>query len=543
MDFLEAGRAKVAGLFGTLGTSARWGIALAVVALIAGAWSLNSAATPGPDSYLLEGVALSPSQLPAMEAAFGKAGLNDYQIEGHRIRIPHSKNAQYLTALTTAGALPPNFGSIMEAALKQTSPLATRSQQEETIKAARQNELALIIQSMKGIETAAVFYDVEKLSGLHAGQRVTASVMVKPADGQSLEIEQIESLRMLLAGAIAGLEPRNVTVTDLGSGRTYSPGADNAAGGAENYAATKREFERLWTEKLRQSLAMIPHAIVTVNCEFDPAGLTGTSMTGSTSVDHNVTQAAYVSPAATGSAVHQVFKVPLRPLQATVSVGIPSSYVDQVWQQRHPTTTDSPLAAWDAQATRTMETQLAALQSEIIANVQSHVRNLLPAGLGPQDPRTKVAVTIFPDIAARAAHAEPDHWTQLSEWGMQHLGLLAPCAAAIVGCMFFIAVNRRRTASDLRPVHSAASHVAHARADDGHATSGSENSNRSLVHDISSGEIAMTTEPTAASLQPAANVASNEDGGLALRDNLANIVRDDPRGAARVLRHWIGTAT
>ena len=42
----------------------------------------------GPDALLMGGEPFTASQLPAMEAAFAKAGLNDYEVEANRIRVP-----------------------------------------------------------------------------------------------------------------------------------------------------------------------------------------------------------------------------------------------------------------------------------------------------------------------------------------------------------------------------------------------------------------------------------------------------------------------
>ena len=49
-----------------------------------------------------------------MEAAFGKAGLNGFTIEGGRVKVPHAQRAAYLAALADAKALPPNFGDKLQ---------------------------------------------------------------------------------------------------------------------------------------------------------------------------------------------------------------------------------------------------------------------------------------------------------------------------------------------------------------------------------------------------------------------------------------------
>ena len=193
---------------------------LAMVGILSIAFLADREA-PQADMLLLGGETIAPDQLPRTEAAFAKAGLSDYQIEGGRIRIPRGRNSAYLSALAAADALPRNFGEILDDAVRQTNPLMSRAQQEEMIKIARQNELAALIQKMKGVERASVIYDRVKKDGLRGGENITACVSVMLHENQSLQREQVVSLRSLVSSSIAGLEPNKVTVIDLNSGRSF----------------------------------------------------------------------------------------------------------------------------------------------------------------------------------------------------------------------------------------------------------------------------------------------------------------------------------
>ena len=66
------------------------------------------------DAFLMGGEAFSSPQLHNMEAAFAKANLNDYRIEGNRIHVSSGKQSAYMGALADAGALPPTFGRYLE---------------------------------------------------------------------------------------------------------------------------------------------------------------------------------------------------------------------------------------------------------------------------------------------------------------------------------------------------------------------------------------------------------------------------------------------
>jgi len=222
MDVVNRIGAAMAARLQALPVGARLLVGLMVIVAALSLAMLGSSPAPGPDMLLLGGDPLPPDQLPRVEAAFARAGLSDYQIDAGRVRIASDRNAAYMAAMAAADALPPNFSEILDKPLRESSPLMSRAQQEESIKIARQQALASIIQSMKGVQRAQVLYDRERKPGLAGGNNITASITVTMQRGEELQPPQVEALRKLLTGAIAGLEPRNVAVIDLGSGRSFS---------------------------------------------------------------------------------------------------------------------------------------------------------------------------------------------------------------------------------------------------------------------------------------------------------------------------------
>ena len=122
MDFLNKALAQLSELFRTMTPGARItaGLLLAVVVISVGYLFQHGAS--GPDAYLFGGEAISNGQLDRVEAAMAKAGLSDFQREGNRIRVPSGQQAKYLAAVADAGALPPNFNTILENALDKGGP-------------------------------------------------------------------------------------------------------------------------------------------------------------------------------------------------------------------------------------------------------------------------------------------------------------------------------------------------------------------------------------------------------------------------------------
>ena len=65
---------------------------------------------------MLNGQSFTADDMARMEAAFGKAGLSDYTVEGSRIKVSEGRKAAFLGALADAGAMPAHFGDYLSTA-------------------------------------------------------------------------------------------------------------------------------------------------------------------------------------------------------------------------------------------------------------------------------------------------------------------------------------------------------------------------------------------------------------------------------------------
>ena len=150
MDMFNKAIAQLSDLFRSMTPGARItaGLLLAVVVISLG--YLFRYETSAADTYLMNGEPIPASDLDAMEAAFGKAHLEGYVIEGSRIRVPRGQQATYMAALADGKALPPNFGSYFRDDCDAGSPFETDPEREQRYQTALQEELALIIRSMYG---------------------------------------------------------------------------------------------------------------------------------------------------------------------------------------------------------------------------------------------------------------------------------------------------------------------------------------------------------------------------------------------------------
>jgi flagellar M-ring protein FliF len=554
MDFLNKALAQLNDLFRSMTPGARItaGLLLAVV-VISLAYLFNHQIS-GSDSYLLGGQSFSAAELPAMEAAFGKANLSGYEVVGSRIRVPRGQQAVYMAALTSADALPKNFHDTLTSAVSGMGPFTSTAQQQELIKNAKQKELALIIRNMQGIENAAVHYDTQKKTGLRSGAVTTASVSVKPLGGRALDDNLVPMIRHLVSGAIAGLTPENVTVVDL-NGRTYSGANGGGSVFDDPYLARVKANKDLYEASIQNALAYVPGVSVTVNVElekelrrtqdkytYDPKGSVPRRLVEETSNNASKSPASGGRPgletqgpntpvrlssaggpesteertSTTTENVNshdhtQIDTAGLTPKRVTAAVGIPSNYYEKIWRERNPTAAGETPKTPDQAA-------LEQIQREETEKIRAHVLSIIPQPIGVTESAAQlVTVTTFAHVAAAevptlAMTDQALSWLS-SSWST--LGM--------IGLVFFSLLTLRsmvRTAGAAAAEQPAASPIAAA---------------------VEAAE--PEEEEASAEAKPKRLKRRLAGTGPTLRDELADIVREDPDAAANILRGWIGNAS
>lgn len=571
MDFLNRAWAQLTDLFKSLTPGARIVAGLLLTMVVISLAYLFQQQTSAPDAYLMGGEPFSAAQLQAMEAAFAKASLSGYEIESGRVRVPRGQQAAYVAALADGNALPPAFGKQMEKALASNNPWLSKEAQKAAIQVAKQAELQNIISKMRGIESASVLYDEQIKRGFNQENIVTASVSVKPVGSQMLEEERVPALRALVASAIAGLKPEAVTVIDL-NGRHY-PGGTNLGSGmlsssSENvYGSWKKAYEREWQAKIRSALSYIPGVVVEPNVElevetaheenkttYDPKSvvynqreqtLNKESKSASNggrpgvAAQQGVTQANQPAVLASSSGpetkeetsqTETATAVPstqtriaqhgLTPKNVTVQVGIPVTYYEKVWYERNPQVEGQPPKKPDANAITDIETK-------VKIDVERAVVALLPPVPATVDRFPRVNVTTFQPITPPpiAGPSVPD---KALAWLSQYWTTLGMAGVALFGLVLLRGMIQAVPAT-MAPQSAAAAPAAVASA-------AAAPSPLAAAAAAASAPAEPVTERQAARNRLKRRATS----GPSLREELTDIVREDPDTAVAILRNWIG---
>jgi len=547
MDFLNKTLAQLNDLFRSMTIGARITAGLLLVAVVVSLVYLFRFQAGGPEVDLMHGMPVPASHLPLMESAFAKAGLTNYEVRGTRVLVPHGQEAAYMAALADAEALPPNFGSAIRKAVESGNVFDSREDKERRMRVATQEELSQIIASMEGIDSAYVFFAVDKKFGLKREEVKTASVSVKPIGTRQLDPADVSKIRHLVAGAF-GMKYENVTVADL-NGRVYYGDGETGGSAEDNlYVALTRNYERHYKLKILNSLSFIPNLTVEPivvldrdrisrirRTQLDPKPVTihtseqTTSRTRQTGgpggrvgyVAQQPNTPTTLAAATTGNQEQEDTShsesqsipsgtqeeretVGLTPKLVKVSVGIPDSYFVKVWQERNPT----PEGEEPKQPT---QADLDKIRQEESAKIQAHVAALLPPAEGVDDLTQLVTVTTFTDLPSTPP-PEPSMAQTALSWLAGSWRTLAVMVLALVSLLML----------------------------------------RSLIRSgpIGAGEQESLLPGVLAAEAPAGEQAPSEgtsgprrfgSGQRSLRDELAELVEEDPDTAANILKSWIGT--
>ena len=557
MDFLNKAWAQLTDLFRSMTPGARITAGLLLVVVVTSLGYLFKYQSSGPSVYLMGGEHFAPSDIDAMLAAFAKANLESYEVEGTRIRVPRGQQSKYIAALADGNALPANFFTAIDKAIESGSPFESKDQREQRIKAGKQKQLSQVVGSMQGIENAVVLYDSDFKSGLKKEKIITASVSVKPRGSEQLKESQVMSIRRLVASAIAGLDPERVGVSDLNSGRTYA-GSPEGMGQAfdDPYGARKRMYEQDWTAKILNALSPIQGVSVAVNVELDkgqeyreeeikhekqavpyqtsektsskkmegstPAGKVGFAANTPTSLANQRTKGTSdeeeQSEQTTLNAIPgkrtEKRQAGLTPQRVTVAVGIPASYFKNIWLARNR---PEP----GAQPKTPDQKDLDQIRTQVLADTTKNVAMLLPKPEGTADAADLVRVGEFQDITPPAL-PEPGVKENALAWFGQYWSTLG-----LIGLAFFSLLMLRSMVRAAPSAPTAAASLVSAA-----SSSGTSSSSAPEAEESQSGES-----------PPHARLKRFRGTGMSLRDELSQLVTEDPDAAANILRAWIGNAS
>jgi flagellar M-ring protein FliF len=558
MDFLNKAFAQLSELFRSMTVGARVTSALLLIAVVVSLVWLFQYGASGPSAYLMNGEVFTPEQQRKMEAALGKAKLKDYRWEGQRLCVPQAQQGVFMAALAENDAMPEIVGGALKKMLDKTSgPFTDPKQRETMIRVATEEDLSGIISWMRGIQRADVKISAPGRATFTSESTTTASVSIVPEEGRELSVAQAQGICVMVAGAIGkGCPVENVSVIDLKSGRGAIRGKSrDATGGSDEYLDKQRDFEEKYTHQILAALDWIKGVRANTTVLLDPdqfrtreykpdakvaplreteesntKNSEGPAIGGTAGAVANA-KAALAPTTSRGSRTDEekskrtaenlvggtektTVRLPLTPKRVKASVSIPMSHFKSVWLQRNP-------VAAGATATPPKQTDLDPIILEETKKVELLVNNLLEPVTDPATDGAKpVVVTTFDDFPPEEIPV-PGFPAIALDWLGRHWSTLGLGFLALISLVMLRSMVRTTPASDAREKSPAAATAAAGAA--------------------ATAEGAAETEKKEE--DPERRLKRLTGTGKSLRDELSEVVSEDPEAAANILRTWIGSAT
>lgn len=235
-------------------------VAAATLAMFGAVLLVSRAATTPSLTLLYSG--LEPAAAGEVVAALEQRGVA-FDVRGGAIYVDGALRDELRLTLASEG-LPATGGAGYEL-LDSLSGFGTTSQMfDAAYWRAKEGELARTIAASPTVRSVRVHIAAAGATGFRTAPEPSASVAIVPS-GQGITSQQARAVRFLVASAVAGLVPENVSVIDATRGLVI--GAEDAltATGDPNRAAElKRNVERLLEARVGVGRAIVELAVETV---------------------------------------------------------------------------------------------------------------------------------------------------------------------------------------------------------------------------------------------------------------------------------------
>jgi flagellar M-ring protein FliF len=185
-----------------------------------------------------------------------------FEVRGDAIYVDARLRDETRMSLAAQG-LPANSTSGYEL-LDGLSGFGTTSQMfDAAYWRAKEGELARTIVASPHARAARVHISQGSGVAFRRDQRGSASVMVMPAGG-ALSPQQAQAIRFLVASAVAGMTPAEVSIIDTSSGLVVADAGEGAANGSDRAAELRRNVERLVDAHVGAGRAVVEVSVETV---------------------------------------------------------------------------------------------------------------------------------------------------------------------------------------------------------------------------------------------------------------------------------------
>lgn len=542
-----------------LDTSQRIAIGLCAVMVAASLLWLMQWSTQ-PDMVSLLSHDFSFPELDSAEQALKANGI-PYKTYGSRIFVTAGDRHNALRLLHTANALPEGSLYDMAAVVTDQNPFLAPDAREFAQNYAKGNELAKIIATSPFVKSASVIINPRakrRLGG--TSDMPTASVAVTLQPGAEMSEGTVDGLAKLVSGAVAGLKPHNVYITDTGTGRSFNlPHPDDVA--SFDVFSMEKKREAHLQSKVMGALAYIPGVRAHVTVEVDTSKRVtqrlkhdsaqpkvessqssesgaangaaepgvqanlGQSLTAGGNGATNTTEESTVENFEPKlSETETVEQVPFAIKDVTAAVGIPRSFVVGVYQAQFPT----------AEKPDDENPDYVKIRDAQVDRVRRSVERIVMA----KDPAA-IEVTVFPDMEW---NIDGSSWSRTPAAG----GVVTQAGAESLDPMAMVRGYGPQVGLSVLALVSLFMMMRIVRSGTALPQAATETPSRPVALEdeplLAAGSTAVGKAGRSESLLVGREVDDETLRYQELNEEVARLVEADPEGAAELIRRWMDEA-
>lgn len=270
MDYLNKQLEYIRSQLGTLSRSGQIAAGLLILLVVLGAaWMANYYGSGSNWTTLLDqSVATEDAQRIQSELAI--VGI-DARLEGERILVRGGEDTRQRAQaiLAQKGALPRDMSLGFQSLIEKSNPFIGDKEMDRRWNVGLQTEIADVIKRFQGVRNATVLIQVPRKRGFLMSSRekgtASASVNVQTDYGSRLNDTQVMAISNFVAGAVEGLSPMNVSITD---GTRHYRTPDPSESLASNMLDKQREEERHYRDMIYDQLQFVQGLVANVRVKL-----------------------------------------------------------------------------------------------------------------------------------------------------------------------------------------------------------------------------------------------------------------------------------
>lgn len=270
MDYLNKQLEYIRTQLGTLSRSGQIAAGLLILLVVIGAaWMANYYGSGSSWTPLLD-QAVTADDAQRIQAELTIVGI-DTKVEGDRILVSGGEDARQRSQaiLAQKGALPRDMSLGFQSLIEKSNPFIGDKEMDRRWNVGLQTEIAEVIKHFGGIRNATVLIQVPRKRGFLMSARekgaASASVNVEADYGSRLNDGQVMAIANFVAGAVEGLVPTNVSITD---GTRHYRTPDPSESLATNMLDKQRDEERHYREMIYDQLQFVQGLVANVRVKL-----------------------------------------------------------------------------------------------------------------------------------------------------------------------------------------------------------------------------------------------------------------------------------